>query len=354
MARFQKLVAIVPQFLLGHILLAPTTPAFKLPDRCPVFFDKQRPCDPITPASFLPPSIDIGTKPRPDRIADDSVFADLLSALNATQTIFFAPWLGTWPEAIDWTAAVIGTHISGATRSISEDLAALNSRHDSVTAWKLASNLIDDYFAQTIAFYFGQNAVALRNEAYDDMLWVVLSWVEAIKFVNTHNDLHYTITSSDPSGAALGVFGRYAEIPAQPYHGNVWISTFAHRARIFWDLASHGWDTKLCDGGMLWNPQLLPYKNAITNELFIAASISMYLYFPGDDSQSSFSNRCDKFNPNDPDPQTYSGSRDPRYLKAAVESYRWLRNSNMTNARGLFVDGFHISGQCIRTTKVSS
>lgn len=95
---------------------------------------------------------------------------------------------------------------------------------------------------------------------------------------------------------------------------------------------------------MVWNPKLLPYKNAITNELFIAASISMYLYFPGDDNESPFYNHTDRFNPKDPDSKVYSGPRDAKYLKAAVEGYRWLRRSNMTNDQGLIVDGFHISG----------
>ena len=42
---------------------------------------------------------------------------------------------------------------------------------------------------------------------------------------------------------------------------------------------------------MSWNPYLEPYKNAITNELFISASIGMYLYFPGDDNDSPFSRK---------------------------------------------------------------
>ena len=36
----------------------------------------------------------------------------------------------------------------------------------------------------------------------------------------------------------------------------------------------------------MWNPSLGPYKNAVTNELFITASVSMYLYFSGDNDAS--------------------------------------------------------------------
>ncbi|KAI0109074.1 glycoside hydrolase family 76 protein [Nemania sp. FL0031] len=348
MAGILGLAHALSHFSLSCIFLACTATAFALSDRCPVFFGAQRQCDPIAPASFLPAPVKIAAGTRPARIADNSVFADLLSALNVTQSEFFAPWLGTWPDAIDWTAAVIGTHVSGVTRSISEDLVFLQSKEDAETDWRRASNLIDNYFAQTIAYYFGQDALAIRYEAYDDILWVVLGWLETVKFINGHSDLHYAVASPSLSEATPGVtdgrFSSCARIYNQPYHGNVWIPAFSHRARVFWDLASHGWDTTLCNGGMVWNPRLLPYKNAITNELYIAASISMYLYFPGDDNESPFYNRTDRFNPEDPDSQVYSGPRDAKYLKAAVEGYRWLRSSNMTNDKGLIVDGFHISG----------
>ncbi|KAI3338291.1 glycosyl hydrolase family 76-domain-containing protein [Ustulina deusta] len=340
----------MPRILLSCIFLAWIAIGFSLPDRCTVFSKSQRQCDPLAPASFLPASVNIASKSktRSTHVAKDSVFAGLLDALNVTQSEFFAPWLGTWPDAIDWTAAVVGTHISGVTRSVSEDLIFLNSKEYNVVDWRRTSNLIDKYFTQLIAFYFGQDALVIRTEAYDDILWVVLGWLEAIKFVNTHNDLHYVLArphlSEATRGVADGIFDTYTKISNEPYHGYAWLPAFSHRARVFWDLASHGWDTELCNGGMIWNPRLLPYKNAITNELFIAASISMYFYFPGDDNESPFYNHTDKFNPKDPDSPVSSGPRDPRYLKAAVEGYRWLRSSNMTNDQGLIVDGFHISG----------
>lgn len=66
---------------------------------------------------------------------------------------------------------------------------------------------------------------------------------------------------------------------------------------------------------MIWNPRLVPYKNAITNELWIAASIAMYESLP---------------------------TADPVYMAAAVEGYKWLKDVNMTNQQGLYVDGYHI------------
>lgn len=151
------------------------------------------------------------------------------------------------------------------------------------------------------------------------MSWVVLGWVEALNFRRLHEDLHYP-----KNGNMNKPIPETLETAAQelPWHGQFWVDSFAQRAQRFWNATTKGWDTKLCHGGMTWNPRLQPYKNAITNELYIAASISMYQWFPGDFDQ---------------------GDRDPRHLQAAIEGYKWLTNVNMTNTQGLYVDGFHIS-----------
>ncbi|KAI0384181.1 glycoside hydrolase family 76 protein [Hypomontagnella monticulosa] len=326
----------------AYTLPTPDGGKSSLIQECPIFFASTKRCDPIAPKSFLPANVARTNGDEGSHSPDLNVLASVLEAIHVMQTEYFAPWLGTWPEAIDWTAAVMGTHVSGAVRSISEALVHLDSDKESLVDWKLKSNLVDQYFTQVTASYFGQDAFAIRNEAYDDILWVVLGWLESIQLVNAHNDLYFKSNIQDgvvtpEAGSFQGISDFFLN---QPYHGNLWVPAFAHRARIFWDLASYGWDTKLCGGGMVWNPRLLPYKNAITNELYIAASISMYLYFPGDENPSPFSGAE---NPNDPaHPRT--GPRDAKYLKAAVEGYKWLVDSNMTDEKGLYVDGFHISG----------
>ncbi|RAH52750.1 glycosyl hydrolase [Aspergillus piperis CBS 112811] len=268
-------------------------------------------------------------------------YNDLLDALNVMQDDYFQLWQGTWPTSIDWTAAVLGTHVSATLSSLTStagdvlsDLLSENASgnhkqlEDITEQYSLGfENLINHYFDQTSAFYFGEDAFAVRNQAFDDMLWVVLGWLENIKFQVLHSDLHY----DDPFSPN--------ETTKRLWHGTQFQSPAAHRARVFYGLASGGWDVSLCNGGMIWSPYLTPYKNAITNELYIAASIGMYLYFPGDFIDSPFmGTTLDDENWSDGYPH------DPTHLQAAIEGYSWLNASNMTGANGLYGDGFHISG----------
>ncbi|KAJ9625704.1 hypothetical protein H2203_004465 [Taxawa tesnikishii (nom. ined.)] len=272
-----------------------------------------------------------------------------LNALEDMQTHFFELWVGTWPTSIDWTGAVLNTYVSTLMRSLSKatafgnrDLAiggSINCEDDTDKVFKdrfthalaYCSGESDfgkadpeyefnKYFTHIIAYYFGENAFAIRNEAYDDMLWVVLGWLETVRFVVDH-----ALDNAPPLSPS--------------WHGSQWVGTFAHRARVFYDIASRGWDTKLCGGGMTWNPNLAPYKNAITNQLFITSSINMYFYFPGDNNSFPFIAHNSG--------SEYSSEHfphDSKYLKAAADAYSWLKDSNMTNHLGLYVDGFHIRG----------
>ncbi|KAL8920455.1 MAG: hypothetical protein Q9208_006204 [Pyrenodesmia sp. 3 TL-2023] len=273
-------------------------------------------------------------RPTTDELSQPhNTLAALLDTLDVMQSHFYTIWQGQWPGAIDWTAAVMGTQISATLAAMTEAWhhpvrghSRRNQEHE---------NTINQYFTQIISFYFGENAFSLRTQAYDDMLWVVLGWLESVKFIHLHSSLHhahsgeanqnYEATSSNSTG----------------WYAQQFIPQFAHRARIFYDLAAKGWDTSLCGGGMVWNPYLAPYKNAITNQLFITASISMYLYFPGDDNASPFSFKNTVHSSTGYPP---AKAHDPQYLENAVEAYQWLKSSGMRNRKGLYVDGFHITG----------
>ncbi|EPS30335.1 putative alpha-1,6-mannanase [Penicillium oxalicum 114-2] len=252
---------------------------------------------------------------------------DLLDALNVMQREYFVLWQGTWPSSIDWTAAVLGTHVAATLSSFSSSAYDIDGASTQGLFFPALENTINYFFSQTSAFYFGENAFSLRNQAYDDMLWVVLDWLEHVKFQNLHSSLYYSGSGDSLSNSS-----------SQAWYGTQFRDAAAHRARIFYELASAGWDQTLCDGGMIWNPTLLPYKNAITNELFTSASIAMYLYFPGDPIDSPFVVESSR------DAPSQHHRHDPAYLKAAIDAYDWLKNSNMTGVGGLYADGFHISG----------
>ena len=251
---------------------------------------------------------------------------DVLQALEVMQDKYFDIFSGTWPSSIDWTAAVLGTQISAtlATMVSSLELTAFESC-SSLLSWQ---NTIDKYFAQTSVFYFGENAFGLRNQAFDDMLWVVLGWLESIKFAEMYSLKLWDLNEDNRMAGSSG-----------GWHGLQISPMAAHRARIFYDLASTGWDEALCDGGMTWNPYLEPYKNAITNELFAAASIAMYLYYPGDNNSSPY------FAQNKDNWTGMGKPHDPEHLEYAIKSYKWLKASHMRNREtGLYGDGFHIAG----------
>ena len=266
------------------------------------------------------------------------LFSALVDAISVMQAQFFEVWVGNWPEAIDWTAAVMSTHISATLSSMSDFTAyhfgqlTCEESLGRVKARRKYENLINQYFTQITAYYFGENDFSLRSQAFDDMLWVVLGWLESIKFINSHSRLNRSFKEGDDDR-------YYTDV--EVWYGRQFIPQFAHRARLFYDLASNGWNTSLCGGGMIWSPYLAPYKNAITNQLFIAASIGMYLYFPGDDNSSPFYRKevCEQATGVPP-----AEARDPKYLAAAIEAYNWLSASNMTNDQGLYVDGYHIRG----------
>ncbi|KAF2662064.1 glycoside hydrolase family 76 protein [Lophiostoma macrostomum CBS 122681] len=302
---------------------------------------------PSNGASQLPMSSPSLRPDFPSPMTATNVLQELHNALEVMQTEYFALWIGKWTTAIDWTAAVMGTHVSAALYSLSHSVEYTlpgtfdRERKLDVEA-QMVENEINKYFAQSTTYFFGEDHFAIRNQAYDDILWVVLGWLDSIKFIKSHSDLHYPPTDwSDGTS---------------DWHGRQFIPAFAHRARVFYELAEKGWDWRLCGGGMTWSPHLLPYKNAITNELFISASISMYLNFPGDANCSPFmSSDPGGRQQADPHQQTerarstactaspYEAIYDPIYLVNAINGYDWLKNSGMTNARGLYVDGFHIT-----------
>ncbi|KAK4186479.1 family 76 putative glycoside hydrolase [Podospora australis] len=274
-------------------------------------------------------SSSITGKPLPT-IPGTQSFLNLVEAMEDMQKCWFEHSAGTWPTGIDWTRAVMGAHLAATLRVISKDYTQHGPYDGNI------DNVIGRYFGHLISYYFGEDTFALRGQAYDDILWVAMGWLETIQLINEQPAV---VTDQ-------GV---------EEWYGADWRPTFAHRARIFWELGEKGWDTTLCGGGMNWNPKLEPYKNAITNELWISASIGMYHHFPGDNDSSPWR----FFDAKSPKQRVLSRQvlppSDRVFLESAEKGYKWLLESGMRHWEGmrkdLFADGFHIGGRKEGNTK---
>lgn len=86
---------------------------------------------------------------------------------------------------------------------------------------------------------------------------------------------------------------------------------------IFADMTTQ-WDTTTCGGGVWWSKDLKnsPYKNAITNELFLEIAASL-------------ANR------------ETDGKRRAQYLSWAQKEWRWFNASGMINAGNMINDGLN-------------
>jgi len=270
-----------------------------------------------------------------DGISRADNYKELQDALQTLQSHFYEIRVGSWPGAGDWIGALMSSYISTTLSSVSRSLNySVYSSSENLPQNAHLENTINTYFSYVVSYYFGEDTYSLRGQAYDDVLWVVLGWLDSIRFMNTHNALHYETFSNSTS-----------PVTNTTWHGKQFQRAFAHRANVFYDIVQRAWDLSLCGGGLTWNPRLLPYKNTITNTLFITASVGMYLHHPGDNITDPFiqSSRTPGKSGDDDDGLPPIDPHDPSLLKAAIAAYDWLRRVNLTNAAGLYVDGYHIS-----------
>ena len=243
-------------------------------------------------------------------------FENVLSTMQDTY------WNGTyWPTTIQWIGAFLDTLLAASDRSFTNALIEYdgNVPHAHTSASAIQGE-IRKYFSEIEAYYGDEDTIQIFGAAYDDAQWVVLEWLEAIKFINQYDTY------------AKSVLGQND------------IARFAHRAHIFYHIVQNQFNTSLCGGGLTWNPALASYKNAITNELFVSSSVGMYLYFPGDNNSNPYPSPkyINTTNMTLP-PLPGLKAHDPLLLNNAVKEYQWFKTHNFTNAQGLIVDGFHIS-----------
>jgi len=157
--RFLSQLCIATTLVLANTA-SPTVPKAS----CPIFYPRSQPptdCTLQVPATFLKHQ-PVAPLVRNESDIDTKALEDTFEALTVMQTEFFVPEQGTWPEAIDWTAAVMQTVLSGVLTSLSRAFSALEfvPKYDK----KVKTNLVDSIFTQLVSSYFGQDAVAMRHQ----------------------------------------------------------------------------------------------------------------------------------------------------------------------------------------------
>lgn len=110
------------------------------------------------PTSFLVTS----SEPPVALLADTQILEDAFAACAVLQDEYFNSDYGTWPSAIDWTAAVVGTHLSAMLTTLTESLGSISLQ--GVADWAVKENLISSLYAQVVSFFFGQDSLAIRGQ----------------------------------------------------------------------------------------------------------------------------------------------------------------------------------------------
>ena len=147
-------------------------------------------------------------------------FQDVLSTMQS------AYWNGTyWPTTIQWVGTFLDTLLAACDRSFTDALIEYNSNvPGSNTSAATINNAIRTYLSEIEAYYGGEDTIQIFGAAYDDAQWVVLEWLEAIKFIHQYD------------AYAKSNLGRED------------IARFAHRAHIFYNIVQDQFDTSLCGG----------------------------------------------------------------------------------------------------------
>lgn len=94
---------------------------------------------------------------------DIKILQNTFKALADLQNDYFKQAHNTWPDAIDWTAAVIQTIVSGTMSTLTQSLDAAVPGQD----WKQKENLLSFLHEQVVSSYFGQQANRILDEVHE-------------------------------------------------------------------------------------------------------------------------------------------------------------------------------------------
>lgn len=95
--------------------------------------------------------------------AKTDILEDAFSALAVLQNEYYQIGRSTWPSAIDWTAAVTETVVSGMLSTLTR---SLNLIVPGITpsVREAHENLISSVYDQVIGYHFAQDIVAIRDQ----------------------------------------------------------------------------------------------------------------------------------------------------------------------------------------------
>lgn len=154
-----------------------------------------------------------------------SQFEDVLDTMQSTY------WNGSyWPTTIQWIGAFLDTLLAASDRSFTNALVEYDGQVPGTqsSASQIQSE-IRKYYSQIDAYYGNEDTNQIFGAAFDDAQWVVLEWLEALKFIKQYDAY---------SNSSLGQNDT---------------ARFAHRAHIFYNIVQDQFDTSLCGGGLTWS-----------------------------------------------------------------------------------------------------
>lgn len=118
--------------------------------------DSSSGCSPLPPDFLSGPSGGAFAEAEPDA----QILKDAFEALAVMQNEYFNPAKMTWPSAIDWTAAVVQTVLSGSMSTLTRSIDSVVSDEE----WKEKENLLSFLHEQVVSAYFGQDAEAIKGQ----------------------------------------------------------------------------------------------------------------------------------------------------------------------------------------------
>lgn len=153
-----RLPAVHAVFALAFLPAVIGAPEIYEQEYCSVAATGPTNCRPL-PDNFLPFAINASASDH----AGTDILEGAFSALAVLQNEYYQIGRNTWPSAIDWTAAVTETVVSGMLRSLTRSLDSL-LLSSNPTIREAHENLISTVYDQVIGYHFEQDIVAIRDQ----------------------------------------------------------------------------------------------------------------------------------------------------------------------------------------------